>query len=172
MKLSLIVSNLFYLPVILLSCKERSTGSLNYHKLKYDTNRIAIFQWDTSKYVFPNNSDPLPLTQEDIFLIDSLLQAAIDTFNINFSQKLFHSFNSKVPLETFVVKREKYKYQFFPYKDVNGQRLVLVVGFLGEFQTWKNEFYMGQNHYGMNRLELTINLSEKTSDYLRTADFG
>lgn len=169
---SLIVYNIFYLLVVLFSCKERSAGSLNYHELKYDTNRVAIFQWDTSKYVFPNNSDPLPMTQEDIFLIDSLLQLAINTFNINFSEKLFHSFNGKVPLETFVLKGEKYKYQFFPYKDVNGQRLVVVVGFLGEFLPWRNEFYWGRLHYGMNRLELKINLSEKTSDYLRTADFG
>src|SRR5687768_4522990 len=106
----------FYLLCLVLftySCRQSKPGTLDYYKLSYDTNRISIFKWDTTKYVFPINSDPLPLTQEDLFVIDSLLKNAIDSFNHTISPGLYQAFDGKVPIDSFIIKQEKYKYQFF-----------------------------------------------------------
>lgn len=154
------------------SCQNIDTGKLDYGKLNYDTNRIVIFKWDTTKCCFPNNSDPLSLTQEDLIVIDSLLKDAIDSFNTRISPGLYHAFDRKFALDSFIIKQEKYKYQYFPYKDVNGQRVITIIGFSRDFQLWKVEVYRPRLHYGMRMLELNINLSESSRDNLRSGDFG
>jgi len=94
--------NSFFSVFLLLgySCQQMPQGTLNYTQLSYDTNTISIFSWDTTKYVFPKNSDPLPLTQEDLYLIDSLLADAIDSFNSKMSPAYFESFNKIVPIDS------------------------------------------------------------------------
>ena len=154
------------------SCKQTSSTTLDYSKLQFDTNHIAIFKWDTTKYVFPTNSDPLPLTQQDLFVIDSLLMDAIDSFNHTISPGLFQSFDGKVPLDTFIIKQDRYRYQYIPFRDVNGQRIVSVIGFSTDFQPWKTEVYRAGLHYGMRKIELKVNLSEKTRVNIWSGDFG
>ena len=160
------------LTTFTLSCKQTSSTTLDYSKLQFDINRIAIFKWDTTKYVFPTNSDPLPLTQQDLFVIDSLLKDGIDSFNHRISPGLFQAFDGKVPLATFIIKQEKYRYQYFPFKDVNGQRIVTVIGFSTDFHPWKTEIYRSGQHYGMRKLELRVNLLENSRDNIRSGDFG
>jgi hypothetical protein len=140
--------------------------------LSYDTNRITILTWDTTKYRFPKGSDPLQLTERDLSLIDSLLNDAIDSFNIKISPRMYEAFNSKVPIDSFIIKQEKYRHQYYPFKDVNGQRLVTIIGFSTEFPSWKKEMYQPRLHYGMRMFELKVNLSEKTRDNLHSSDFG
>jgi hypothetical protein len=154
------------------SCKHVNTGTLEYSKLKYDTNRITIFKWDTTKYLFPNNSDPLPLTQEDLFIVDSLLRDAIDSFNNHISPSLYQAFDRIFAIDSFIIKQERYRYQYFPIKNVNGQRVMTIIGFSVDFQPWKTEVYKPSDHYGMRMLELNVNLLEKTRDNLRSGDFG
>ncbi len=170
----------FLLSVIILigvtlysfSCKNLAIGTLDYGKLNYDTNRIAIFKWDTTKYIFPHNSDPLPLTQEDLFIADSLLKDAIDSFNTHISPRLFQAFDRKFPTDSFIIKPETYRYQYFPIRNVNGQRVITIIGFSTDFQPWKTEVYKPRQHYGMRMLELNVNLLEKTRDNIRSGDFG
>jgi hypothetical protein len=154
------------------SCKHANNGTLEYSKLNYDTNRISILNWDTTKYPFPKNSDPLPLTQEDLKITDSLLRDAIDSFNVNISPGLYQAFDRKFAIDSFIIKQERYRYQYFPIKDVNGQRVVTIIGFSTDFQPWKAEVYIPRMHYGMRMLELKVNLSEKARDNLRSGDFG
>lgn len=172
MKLLPITISFFVLTLSLLSCHHTIPGTLNYGRLIYDTNRIAIFNWDMTKTPFPNNSDPLPLTQQDLALIDSLLKDGIDSFNTNMGPGLHRAFAGKVPIDSFVINLEKYKYQYFPFKDVNGQRVVRIIGFSTNFQSWKKEVYQSGEHYGMRMLELKINLSEKNRGDIRSGDFG
>jgi hypothetical protein len=94
----------------LLSCQNTSPGTLDYHTLNFDTNRIAILTWDTTKYS-SNNSDPLPMTQEDLATIDSLLKDATDSFNAKISPGLYQAFNGKVSIDSFIIIPERYKYQ-------------------------------------------------------------
>lgn len=160
------------LTTFIFSCKQTSSTTLDYSKLQFDTNRIAIFKWDTTKYVFPTNSDPLPLAQRDLFAIDSLLKNAIDSFNHSISPGLFQAFDGKIPLDTFIIKHHKYKYQYIPFKDVNGQRIVSIIGFSTDFQPWKTKIYRAGLHYGMQKLELRVNLSENSRENIRSGDFG
>jgi|GEM_PF-1964771 len=155
-----------------ISCKYSNNGTLEYSKLNYDTNRITIFKWDTTKNLFPNNSDPLPLTQEDLNIVDSLLKDAIDSFNTHISPGLYQAFDRKFAIDSFVIKPDRYKYQYFPTKDVNGQRVITIIGFSTDFQPWKTEVYIPRLHYGMRMFELKVNLSEKSRDNLRSGDFG
>lgn len=126
----------------------------------------------TTKHQFPTNSDPLPLTQADLRIVDSLLKDAVDSFNTQISPRMVQSFDNKVALDSFIIKEEKYKYQYFPYKDVNGQRIVTVIAFSTEFQPWKTEVYQAGLHYGMRKLEFKVNLSERTHEEIRSGDFG
>ena len=157
MKPTLSAFYIFCLVLTIYSCRQSKPGTLDYEKLNHDTNRISIFKWDTAVYIFPNNSDPLPLTQEDLFTIDSFLKDAIDTFNITISSKLYQAFDGKVPIDSFIIKKEKYKHQFFPYRDVNGQRIVAIIGFYDNFYPWKTKIYFGKQHYGMRKTELKVN---------------
>lgn len=169
----LIVFSFILLTIVLLSCKQADNlGTLDYGSLNYDSGRIAIFKWDTTKYLFPNNSTVLSLTQQDLAVTDSLLKDAVDSFNVQMSPRLFESFDGKVPLDSFIIKQEKYKYQYFPFKDVNGQRIIQVIGFSTNFQPWKAEMYQPGVHYGMHMFDLKINLSEKTRENIHSGDFG
>lgn len=172
MKTLLIAISLISLTAFTFSCGQNTSGTLNYKRLSYDTNRIAIFNWDTTKYRFPTNSDPLPLTQLDLRVIDSLLEDAIDSFNIQISPRMSEAFDRKVPVDSFIIKQEKYRYQYFPFKDVNGQRVITIIGFSTDFQPWKDEMYQPRLHYGMRMLELKVNLSDKTRDNIQSGDFG
>jgi hypothetical protein len=154
------------------SCNHKNNGTLEYNKLNYDTNRITIFKWDTTKYPFFKNSDPLPITQEDLKIVDSLLRDGIDSFNTYISPGLYQAFDRKFAIDSLIIKQERYRYQYFPIKDVNGQRIITIIGFSSDFQPWKTKVYTPRLHYGMHMLELKVNLSEKTRDNLRSGDFG
>ena len=153
------------------SCKQNEKSTFNYSQLNFDTTRIAIFKWDTTKYS-PNNSDPLPLTQDDLRVTDSLLNDAIDSFNINISPVLYRSFDHVASIDSFIIKPKNYRYQFFPYRDVNGQRIISIIAFISKYEKWKTEMYIGKLHYGLRKMTLQINLSEKTRDNLYTSDYG
>jgi hypothetical protein len=157
---------------LFVSCQLKSVGTLDYNKLSFDTSSIVIFNWDTTKYRFPNNSDPLPLSQGDLSLIDSLLKNAIDSFNTNISPRLYEGFGKKFPLDSFIVQQKDYKYQFFPYNDVNGKNVVEIIGFTNDVPNWKREIVHGKLHYGFSRMYIKMNLSQKTCESLHTADFG
>jgi hypothetical protein len=172
MKPILIAFFIICVTTLTISCRQTNSATLDYRRLNYDTNKIAIFKWDTTKYQFPTNSDPLPLTQEDLRVVDSLLKDAVDSFNTQISPRMYQSFDRKVPLDSFILKQEKYKYQYFPFKDVNGQRVMTIIGFSADFQPWKKEVYQPRLHYGMKMLDLKINLSEKIRDNIRSGDFG
>jgi hypothetical protein len=131
-----------------------------------------IFDWDTIDLSFPNNSSPLPLKQEDLDVVDSLLKNAIDSFNTNISPGLYKAFGGQLPLDSLTIQQKKYKYQLLPFKDVNGQRIISVIGYSTEFPEWKKKIVPGRLHYGFTRLYLTINLSEKSTGNLRSGDFG
>jgi len=156
----------------LLSCQQNSSGILEYQNLDFDTNKIVIFGWDTTKYRFPTNSEPLPLTHDDLLVTDSLIKDGIDSFNTNISPKMVDAFDRKFSVDNFVIKEEKYKYQYYPYKDVNGQRIMTIIGFSTDFQSWKEKMYQPGLHYGIRMFELKINLSEKIRDNLISGDFG
>ena len=172
MKIFLIQNLIVCTFVLLNSCRPIQTGTLDYDTLNYDTNRVALFLWDTTKYVFPNNSDPLPLTQNDLSVTDSFLKNAIDSFNAVRSPELYQSFGKVAPLDSFTIDPTKYKTQFFPYKDVNGERIVLVIGFNINFASWKTDVYIGRLHYGIHKFELKVNLSRKVHSDIQTGDYG
>lgn len=172
MKPLLIAISLIGMALCSPSCQHTDSGTLDYARLTYDTNRIAIFKWDTTKYLFPNNSEQMALTQEDLIVVDSLLKDAVDSFNTSISLGLYQKFDSKVPLDSFIIKQDKYRYQYFPFKDVNGQRVITIIGFYTNFQQWKTEVYQPRQHYGMHMLELKVNLSEKNRDNLHSGNFG
>jgi hypothetical protein len=172
MRQILMIAFPIFLIGIIASCRNKNVGTLNYQTLAYDTDKIAIFQWDTSKYEFPKNSDPLPLEQTDLMIIDSFIKDAIDSFNRTRSIGLYEDFNRKISIDSFTIKKEKYKCQYIPFKDVNGQRIVLVIGFSAEFPPWKTILYAGPLHYGIRRFELKLNLSDKTWTDLQTGSYG
>ena len=172
MRLLLLALSFINLTILALSCMESNPATLDFGRLKYDANRIAIFKWDTTKYQFAANTSPLPLTQDDLRAVDSLIKDAIDSFNTAISPKLYQAFESKIPLDSFIIRYEKYKYQYFPFKNVNGKHVLTIIGFAEDFKQWKQEVYQARLHYGIRMLELEVDLTGKTHDTLRSGDFG
>ena len=121
---------------------------------------------------FPQNSDPVPLTLNDIVTTDSILKVAVDSFNKTNSRGLYESFNKQVPIEIFIINLKKYKKQYFPYRDVNGQKIIYIICFCDEFKAWKNEIYSGRLHSGICNFNLKVNLSEKNFNYLLIGGYG
>jgi hypothetical protein len=110
------------------SCNSHQAATLDYSKLTYDSSKITILKWDTLSHAFSNNSDPLPLSQADLQLVDSLLRQAIDSFNKQQSlqiSKVAAAFN--FPLEDsmlFFLDINHFKIEYVPYIDVNFYHVV------------------------------------------------
>ena len=172
MKSALIASIAILLHLLLYSCRQSANGTLNYSKLNYDTSRIVIFNWDTVKVSFPSNSEPLPLTQQDLFVIDSFITDGINTFNANVNSNLKTLTSKEVPIDLYLINQAEFKYQFFPYIDVNGERVVSVIGFSNNFTFWRTEPYMGRPHFGITEIGLMVNLSRNTSNKFYTCCYG
>ena len=158
--------------IIFSSCVQKNIGTLEYNRLNFDTNSIAFFSWDTSKGNFPNNSDPLPLDQNDIDILDSLIQVRVDSFNKTHSLLLSNSFNIKLPKDVFKINLRQYKRQYFPYRDVNGESVISAICFDSNFKDWKNQVYSGRMHGGISEFRLRVNLTRKSVDYFSISGFG
>ena len=154
------------------SCKDKKPGTLIYSRLQYDTSILKLFDWDTSKYEFPENSDPLPLDQEDIAIADSILSVAVDSFNKDKSPGLYKSFDKRIPIDIFIIDLKKYKRQYLPYRDVNGQKIISIYAFCDKYSSWQTKVYSGRLYGGICYLQLKVNLSEKTFDYLKIGGYG
>lgn len=152
--------------------QDRPAGTLNYRELHFDTGRIAIFSWDTALTIFPVNSDPVPISNSDLLLVDSLVTTRIKQFNVEQSPGLYEAFGRVFPLDSFVIHVQKYKFQYFPYKDVNGQKIILVDGFKRPFSKWRQEPYVGKLHEGIVSFDIKINLSDTTATELATPGYG
>jgi hypothetical protein len=70
------------------------------------------------------------------------------------------------------VYKDHYRYQYFPYNDVNGERIIYIVGFTSEFQAWRDEPYEPRTDYGMQMFELRINLTEHNRSDIGIGGFG
>jgi len=162
-----------FLPAVLIACGQpKGAGTPGDESLQYDTSRIAIFKWDRTKFLFPHSSAPLALSAQDLVVTDSLLHDAIDSFNVQVSPGLFAAFGGKISLDSLIIKKAHYKFQYFPYTDWNGQHVLRIIGFSTHFGNWKSEIYLPRLHYGMRMLDLKINLSRRTRENIVSGDFG
>lgn len=143
-------------------CKQAISGTYDYSSLKFDSNKINIFRWDSSQNSFPKFSEPLALTNYDLQLTDSLLTVALATFNQTKSKALYESFNRKIPIDSFKIDQSKYKRQYFPYKDNNGQRTLELICFSCPFPEWRQNIYYAGVGAGIKAFRLMVNLSNKT----------
>ncbi len=153
------------------------SGTLQYNTLDYDTLKIVVFKRDTIAIEeFPQNSDPLPLTQEDLEKVDSLLISAVEEYNEFKGKPFLKSFmeSGYQPLDSgdFIIYLRNYRCQYLPYKDVNGQRIVYVCCFRNQYANWKREAYRGRLHGGTIYFYIKMNLSEDNSDGVYTTGYG
>lgn len=151
----------FIITIMFSYCKADQKDIYDYQNLHYDSSRIAIFHWDSTIYTFTNYSEPTPITTEDLQLVDSLIKDKVDSFNINDSKRYAESFNYSQPVDSFMIDLSRYKRQYFPYKDVNGQRIFNITLFFNDFPAWRTEYYRGRLHQGTKYIFGRINLTEK-----------
>ena len=162
----------FIFIVTIFSCNQNATEAYNYSLLQVDTNKIYIFKWDSTLYTFPIFSEPLALTNDDIKLVDSLLVDAVKKFNETDSKRFYESFNKQFSIDSFTIDLPKYKRQYFPYKDNNGQKVFQVICFSKSFVDWRHKVYHGGLHGGISKFTLRINLSERKADQFYTGGYG
>ncbi len=143
-----------------LSCKTKvdSTKIPNI-----DTNTIKIFTFDSTITAFPEYSESLLINNAELITSDSFLNVAVNSFNKTEPQKFFESFSKKVAIDSFIIKIENYKRQYFPYTDNNKQKILKIVCFKNSFPNWKHEVYSGAGHCVIKSFSLKINLSERKS---------
>lgn len=170
---------LFYIISTLSACQTADKGTLDYSQLRFDTSSIAIFKWDTTKNDFPKNSEPLPLKQEDMAVIDSVVQEAV----LGYNQKYEPTTGSEgkydpKELEGYKLHLNKYQRQYIPYKDVNGQPIVLIRFFCardcycGEFKEWKERLGSGKIYEGTCVFRLKVDLSRREYSDLLVGGYG
>lgn len=167
-----IIFYFLFFTIAAFSCRQIADETLDYNSLNVDTNKISVFKYDSTFSVLPKFSEPLALTNDDIKLADSLLVDEVERFNQTDSKKLYEAFNKQVLVDSFTIDLSKYKRQYFPYKDNNGQRVVQVICFSKPFAEWRYKIYSGRIHEGLYRFSLRINLSEKRADKFSTGGFG
>ncbi len=163
---------IIFIASLIFACNNSTNSTLEYQTLAIDTTNTHIFSWDTSRCQFPKNSDPLSLSGADIFYIDSLLRDVVDSFNIKISPRLYNAFDTNVRIEDFFIDLRKYRKQYIPYQDVNGQRILTVYAFCDSTNYWKTEIGYPRLHGGVCNLQMPINLTEKSRSDLRHGGFG
>ncbi|HWB23940.1 MAG TPA: hypothetical protein VG738_00605 [Chitinophagaceae bacterium] len=166
---SIIIAILF---ASFLSCGQKVSGTFEYQSLIFDTSKITIFSYDTSLYSFPKYSTPLPLTNEDIILADSFLTNAVNKFNGKYSRRFYEAFGERVSIDNFIINLSKYRQQYFPYKDGNGQRMLEVICFCRAFPQWRTKEFVSSNGDGLSTFTLRINLSTRQADNIVIGSFG
>lgn len=161
-----------FLSFAFLSCGQNAKETFDYSLLQVDTSSIKVFKYDSALYTFPKFSKPLPLTNDDIKLVDSLLVDAVQKFNQTNSIGLYEAFNKQFSIDSFTIDLKKYKRQYFPYKDNNGQKVFQLICFSKPFADWKEKIYSGRLHGGITKFTLRINLSEKKADEFVIGGYG
>lgn len=160
----------FFYHILLLfalfACRQRTTTSVSTEPLKYDSSLIAIFKWDTARYYsFPKNSDPFSLTQHEMNRVDSLFSLAVANYNDQNRPRLtqwYSAFKTK-DSTSLLINPKGYKRQYFPYKDVNGEKIVYINCFCikwGVFAHWK-EVEESVDDGGNCYFQMKINLTKK-----------
>lgn len=153
------------LIIFTVSCCHSGNTTINYSSLNYDTSSIAIFNWDSALFKLVTYAEPLALTNEDLRLADSILIDAVHVFNRTKAIILYEGFGKSIALENFIINISKYKRQYYPYSDVNNQRLLYVICFSTRFANWKTEkYYSVRLHGGITEFSLIINLSNKNAE--------
>jgi len=153
--------------LLFFSCNSNSKPTLDYSTLNYDSSRITILKWDASNPRFPNNSEPLPLTQTDVQLVDSLLKQAVDSFNKQQKaqmNKLITTYNNAVRDPTlFLLDLSHFKIEYVPYNDVNGHDIVEINCLCnGSDQSRKYEEVWGR-HRNFCHFQLSVDLKQGKS---------
>ena len=164
---------LFFLLVLAaFSCRQKQSGIFDYTSLNVDSDRINIFNWDSSLYTFPKFSEPLALTSDDLKLVDSLLVDAVQKFNQTNAKGFYEDFNKQFSIDSFTIDLTKYKRQYFPYKDNNGQNVFQIICFSRPFPEWRRKIYYRGVHGGITVFRLRINLSDKKADEFSIGGYG
>jgi hypothetical protein len=161
---------LMLFSLVFLACGQTKT-SYQYAQLKqdtastkkliFDTTKIAILPIDTTnKWVFKDVS-PLQLTDQDLHSIDTLLKDCLKIHNSK--QDSTYEYSEYIDLK-------KYRRQYVPFVDSNGDKKVYVNCFctpdvLKKFGYWKEslvEIKDGGNCF----FHLTLNLTTNRYDQL------
>ncbi|WP_205756005.1 hypothetical protein [Lacibacter luteus] len=167
--------SIFYfliLAFVVFSCRQNAKDTFDYSLLQVDTNYIKVFKYDSALYTFPKFSEPLALTNDDVKLVDSLLVDAVQKFNQTNSKGLYEEFNKQFSIDSFTIDLTKYKRQYFPYKDNNGQKVFQLICFSSPFADWKEKIYSGRLHGGITKFTLRVNLSDKKADEFSIGGYG
>lgn len=138
------------------SCSQDMGDEVDYSTLNYDSSTIKIFKWEAKSYVIPENSEPLPLEQEDLKNIYDILDSCVKDYNKRNTLYPGISTESKYAH----INLNEYKKQLFPYKDYNGQKFVFVNCFCRDDPDWRN-FIVAVKDGGKCYFSALLNLSEK-----------
>jgi len=155
-----------------ISCRQKNSSTKGNNSLNYDTTVIAILNYDTAHYWTPQNSSIASLTQSDIDLIDSLLNTCVVTYNKEQSDNM-----EKLPKEyqqpefVLIDSLKKYKRQYLPYIDSNGQKTVWINCFCTGSVYWKTQVFSVKDG-GKCFFNLKVNLTTKTCLDLYVNGYG
>ena len=57
------------------------------------------------------------------------------------------------------------------YPDVNGEKIISIIGFTANFPKWKTDVYRGRLHGGIHRIQTSLNLSRRFIDEITTGGY-
>lgn len=142
---------IFYIlfsSIIIVNCGQTSTQNINFASddLKYDTSVIAIIPYDSANNRYFERCKQTQLTQEDIFLIDSIIIKSVNTYN-NELEKKYNDTNEKefrsINIEYHLINLKKYKRQYIAVTNTKGEKEVWVNIFCRTdyFLNWKTKLF-------------------------------
>ena len=162
MQLKCLVS-LFFGFLAIMGCNNSNKFLIENDVLLYDSSRIAILPFDTSKTWVPKNSISIKLRQNDIKVIDSLLESAVKNYNstINLSAAYAEVPKDFRQPKYFLIDVKDYRRQYLAFIDNNNQKFVLVNCFCDQpSPNWKH-YMRSVKDGGKCYFNLIINLTTR-----------
>ena len=164
-----LIVSLFLLSSIAFACGQhhvsKKADSDRNEPLSYDTGRIAILSIDTTNTWVFKDATAIHLTNQDLQTTERLLKDCINVHNLG--QDTTNEFSEYIDLK-------KYKLQYIPFLDSNGDKKVYINGFCGldwEFGYWKQTLVQVMDG-GSCFFHLSVNLTKKKYEQLFTNGYA
>ena len=144
---------------------KKTTDTIPTAQFYLDTNIIAILPIDKSNPWLFKNAKSVNLTNEELINVDLILKACLNTHNVK--QETTKQFSEFIDLK-------KYKRQYVPFIDANGERKVYINCFCTTdwgFDHWKKTL-VEVDDGGSCFFQLIINLTKLKYEQFSTNGYG
>ena len=140
MKFYILIISLFFL-LSLIGCNSKPDSKIISKELKH---QLAVLRNDSiyailengADFTFQENVTYSNLSEEEIFIIDSILIRSIHEYNDHQKERLnkWKIKNPKINEDYYLIHEEDYRYQLIPVINSNGEKIVWINSFCKSYE--------------------------------------